>query len=141
MERFQFLQQHHMQSRLAGSDGNAPCFQAAASGQLLLGSTDMLTSYSHMFIKPLSLWRQSDALAGTKQQTASQFLLQLVHTAGNVRLVAAQDIGRFCQALIFGDIIKNTIILIVCSHTVTTHVNLIYSIYQQYILHLGRPTV
>lgn len=119
MERFQFLQQHHMQSRLTGSDGNAPCFQAAASGQLLLGSTDMLTSYSHMFIKPLSLWRQSDALAGTKQQTASQFLLQLVHTAGDVRLVAAQNIGRFCQALILGHIVKNPVILIVRSHTVS----------------------
>lgn len=116
MEGTQFFQQINIQRRLARSNGNAAMLQSAAGLQFFLRKLKLFHSRSHPDIQPFSFWGQPHSPIGPDKQRTANLLLQKVDCPGDIGLSISQRPGRPGKILIFGHIIKNTVIFKIDIH-------------------------
>ena len=112
----QLIQQKHIQSGLAGADGQRAAFQRGNTRQLAFPRLQLLLGDFHVGKQHLALRRHRHAAGAAHQQLAAQLFLQPVQGAGHIGLAHAQHIGRAGNAVIFADIVKQTVIFIIYIH-------------------------
>ena len=106
MEFPQLIQQKHIQSGLAGANGQRAAFQRGNARQLAFPRLQLLLGDFHVGKQHLALRRHRHAAGAAHQQLAAQLFLQPVQGAGHIGLAHAQHIGRAGYTVIFADIVK-----------------------------------
>ena len=105
-ERLEDRQHEAMQSDLADGDGHAAAFQARVFRYFRLTLSDLIKCRFHVNKQLFPLRGKRNSSVGANQQLAAQFRLQVVHGAGDVRLIVSQYGGRLSEAAIFSNIIE-----------------------------------
>ena len=102
----QLIQQKHIQSGLAGANGQRAAFQRGNARQLAFPRLQLLLGDFHVGKQHFALRRHRHAAGAAHQQLAAQLFLQPVQGAGHIGLAHAQHIGRAGYTVIFADIVK-----------------------------------
>ncbi len=126
-----------MQCNLTGSDRDGSGLQALFSCNLLLTPLDMFEGNGYMRVKLLSLGGERDSMALPDEQGTTQLVLELFNHACKVGLVVHKNLGGSGKALILGNIIEHTVIVIADIHHKFSYIKIIYLHNKTDILHIS----
>lgn len=122
IEKLQIIKEKTAKSRLAGADADRITLKAVRAGEQFFPHEKLLTGRGHMVEKFFPFRSQSHALPGTDEKRTAQLLLQDLDHPGNGRLAGIKQRRRLGDTFIFGDIIKNLVILKIYRHNKSSFV-------------------
>ena len=69
-----------------------------------------------MTVELLAFRSQFRSPVGADKQCTAKLPLQIIHGAGNIGLVVHQNRSRSCEAFVFGNVVKDTVIIVCNIH-------------------------
>ena len=111
-EQLQLFQKDQTQGIFTGTDGNQAMLQLPVLSYLLFPNTQLFKSQGNVFVELAAFRCKSDSFVGAEKKSTFQFLLQVVHTAGDIWLVVMKSPCCLGKTFILGYIIKDAVVVV-----------------------------
>lgn len=103
---------HQLQRCLTYSKGDRTACQAFGIGELRFGGKQLMVGCGYAGIELLALWGQGDTAIGTDEECTAKRVLQIFDRARNVWFVVHQNCSGAREALMLGDEVEDTVVII-----------------------------